>query len=166
MWTAVLLLHLTNAEEVQCPAECHCKSRRVNCSKRGLLSVPLHIPRNTHKLDLQGNNISIIRNSDFRNMRHLHSLNLAHNQIHIIEDAAFSDLIRLTRLRLSHNYVKHLPTPLMSPATPLIKLDLSQQFIQTGCQHIRWFNQTAGTKLGMERYSLYKPSGYSGLQPT
>ncbi|KAL0853154.1 hypothetical protein ABMA27_012914 [Loxostege sticticalis] len=53
--------------------------------------------------DLQGNNITIVFQSDFQNMKDLKILQLSENQIHTIERDAFLELNGLERLDLSRN---------------------------------------------------------------
>ncbi|KAJ2938693.1 hypothetical protein O0L34_g12019 [Tuta absoluta] len=53
--------------------------------------------------NLQGNNITIIFQSDFQNLKELKTLQLSENQIHTIERDAFLELNGLERLDLSRN---------------------------------------------------------------
>jgi hypothetical protein len=103
----VLLLfqqHRINA----CPSICSCHGPNVDCSNRGLQTIPSGIPRNVFKLELQFNNLSIIRKDDLKTLRQLRILNLQDNQIHTIDTDAFRDLISLEKLRLNGNKLNHL----------------------------------------------------------
>ncbi|UJR37599.1 hypothetical protein I4U23_030296 [Adineta vaga] len=120
----VLLLlqqHITDA----CPTVCSCHGPNVDCSNRGLQTLPSGIPRNVFKLELQFNNLSIIRKDDLKALRQLRILNLQDNQIHTIDTDAFRDLISLEKLRLNGNKLNHLTDGTFSSLKQLQRLDLS-----------------------------------------
>ncbi|XP_041968519.1 protein slit isoform X2 [Aricia agestis] len=93
LWTAAL----------GCPWACSCRPGAADCAHRALLHAPRRLPVDAHRLDLQGNNISIIFQSDFQNLKDLKILQLSENQIHTIERDAFLELNSLERLDLSRN---------------------------------------------------------------
>ncbi|XP_060809370.1 protein slit isoform X2 [Amyelois transitella] len=95
---AACALHAT----LGCPWACSCRGTVTDCAHRGLLHVPKKLP-DTHRLDLQGNNITIVFQSDFQNMKELKILQLSENMIHTIERDAFLELNGLERLDLSRN---------------------------------------------------------------
>ncbi|XP_068626115.1 protein slit [Battus philenor] len=86
-----------------CPWACACRPAALDCAHRGLLHAPRRLPSDAHRLDLQGNNLSIIFQSDFQNLHELKILQLSENQIHTIERDAFVSLNLLERLDLSRN---------------------------------------------------------------
>ncbi|XP_037088606.1 LOW QUALITY PROTEIN: protein slit-like [Pollicipes pollicipes] len=130
-WLALGLALVLAAPALACPKDCQCTSSIVDCSHRGLTRVPFNIPRNTHKVELQDNNLTVIRQADFRDLRQLRALNLAHNDIHLIEDSSFADATRLEKLRLHNNHIRHLPEELLSSMGNLQKLDLSHNLIRS-----------------------------------
>ncbi|XP_061503108.1 protein slit isoform X1 [Anopheles gambiae] len=111
--------------ETRCPRLCSCTGTTVDCSHRGLTQVPRKIPSETDRLDLQGNNISVIYESDFQGLAKLRILQLTDNHIYTIEKDALHDLISLERLRLNSNRLKSIPDNFLSSAANLLRLDLS-----------------------------------------
>ncbi|RMC14283.1 hypothetical protein DUI87_09376 [Hirundo rustica rustica] len=94
-----LLLAMAGAVAPQpCPAQCSCSGSTVDCHGLALRGVPRNIPRNTERLDLNGNNITRITKTDFAGLRHLRVLQLMENKISAIERGAFQDLKELERL--------------------------------------------------------------------
>ncbi|XP_067141725.1 protein slit-like isoform X1 [Centruroides vittatus] len=108
-----------------CPAECECVGLILECSNRGLQFVPRNLPPEAKRLNLEGNNISIIRNDDFQGLKKVKILQLMDNQIHTIENGAFQDLVSMERLRLNNNELRILPDMLLSTTPNLQRLDLS-----------------------------------------
>ncbi|XP_052772750.1 protein slit-like isoform X2 [Mya arenaria] len=121
----VLCSFVDLARGVTCPLECTCTRSRMDCSFKHIRSIPTPIPPSIKKLDLQGNEISIIKTNDFKGLRHLRSLNLMKNQIQTIERGAFDDLSAMKRLRLDRNQLKHIPDLLFANMPDLQRLDLS-----------------------------------------
>uniref|UniRef100_UPI00398EF0D9 slit homolog 2 protein isoform X1 n=1 Tax=Pristiophorus japonicus TaxID=55135 RepID=UPI00398EF0D9 len=112
-----------------CPNHCTCAGTAVDCHGLGLRSVPKSIPRNTERLDLNGNNITRISKSAFSGLRHMRVLQLMENQITTIERGAFQDLKELERLRLNRNNLQVLPELLFLGTPKLYRLDLSENHI-------------------------------------
>ncbi|ESO93025.1 hypothetical protein LOTGIDRAFT_162049 [Lottia gigantea] len=83
---------------IPCPRSCRCHHKSIDCSFRNLFHVPKDLPKDTEKLDLQGNNITIIRRSDFQGMKQLRILQLLDNQIYSIEKGSFNDLVSMMRV--------------------------------------------------------------------
>ncbi|CAK1554457.1 unnamed protein product [Leptosia nina] len=94
---------LLRSEAQACPWACACRPTAADCAHRGLLHVPRPLPTDTLRLDLQGNNISLIFQSDFQKQKDLKTLQLQENQIHTIERDAFVELTALENLDLSRN---------------------------------------------------------------
>ncbi|XP_050396315.1 slit homolog 2 protein [Patella vulgata] len=113
-----------------CPRSCQCHHKTIDCSFRNLFHVPKDMARDAEKIDLQGNNITIIRRADFQGMKQLRILQLLDNQIYTIEKGAFVDVISMMRLRLDRNNLVSLPDLLFSSMTDLVRLDLSYNKIQ------------------------------------
>ncbi|GCC31819.1 hypothetical protein chiPu_0010280 [Chiloscyllium punctatum] len=105
-----------------CPSHCTCAGPAVDCHGLGLRSVPKSIPRNTERLDLNGNNITRITKSAFSGLRHMRVLQLMENQITTIERGAFQDLKELERLRLNRNNLQVLPELLFLGTPKLYRL--------------------------------------------
>ncbi|XP_050293925.1 protein slit isoform X3 [Anthonomus grandis grandis] len=116
-------------ESTKCPRVCTCSGATVDCSHRSLTAVPRGIPSDTERLDLQGNNITAIYESDFHDLGRLKILQLSDNQISKIEKDSFQDLSSLERLRLNGNVLKNIPDNLLAPVSKLFRLDLSHNQI-------------------------------------
>ncbi|KAK5650601.1 hypothetical protein RI129_001630 [Pyrocoelia pectoralis] len=113
----------------KCPKNCACSGTTVDCSHRGLTQVPRNFPTDTEKIDLQGNNITIIFETDFERLGKLRILQLTDNRIHTIEKDAFQDLVNMERIRLNGNNIRHIPDNLFSTMSNLFRLDLSHNSI-------------------------------------
>ncbi|KAJ7412913.1 slit 2 protein-like protein [Willisornis vidua] len=109
-----LLLAMAGAVAPQpCPAQCSCSGSTVDCHGLALRGVPRNIPRNTERLDLNGNNITRITKTDFAGLRHLRVLQLMENKISTIERGAFQDLKELERLASKeHVAVQYMAGPI------------------------------------------------------
>ncbi|XP_063216192.1 protein slit isoform X2 [Bacillus rossius redtenbacheri] len=148
MWTTGLLLWLGAAGALaagndvrrphdggggglsRCPWACSCAGLVVDCSRRGLSQVPRSLPPEAERLDLQGNNITVVFETDFEAMSNLRILQLMDNQIHTIERGAFQDLSSLERLRLNNNQLRRIPDQLFGNMPNLLRLDLSHNELE------------------------------------
>lgn len=126
----LLLVLAGEAAPQPCPAQCSCSGSTVDCHGLALRGVPRNIPRNTERLDLNGNNITRITKTDFAGLRHLRVLQLMENKISTIERGAFQDLKELERLRLNRNNLQLLSELLFLGTPKLYRLDLSENQIQ------------------------------------
>nr|XP_033479767.1 slit homolog 1 protein-like [Epinephelus lanceolatus]XP_033479768.1 slit homolog 1 protein-like [Epinephelus lanceolatus] len=113
-----------------CPAPCSCLGNTVDCHGLGIHSIPRNIPRGTERLDLNGNNLTVITKADFSGLKHLRVLHLMENQIGNVERGAFDELKELERLRLNKNRLRELPELLFQKNEGLSRLDLSENSIQ------------------------------------
>ncbi|KAF3688050.1 Slit -like protein 1 protein [Channa argus] len=127
-WGVLVLLSGRGRAEA-CPAPCRCLGNTVDCHGLGIHSVPKNIPRGTERLDLNGNNLTLITKSDFSGLKHLRVLHLMENQISNVERGAFDELKELERLRLNKNRLSQLPELLFQKNEALSRLDLSENAI-------------------------------------
>ncbi|XP_055798718.1 relaxin receptor 1-like isoform X2 [Salvelinus fontinalis] len=86
------------------PEVCFCEGRRINCNKKGLLSVPA-VSSNITALELNSNQITALQPDQFIRYKHLERLHLEDNRINRISKQAFSGLYSLRRLFLSQNRI-------------------------------------------------------------
>uniref|UniRef100_A0A8C3NJU6 Slit homolog 2 protein n=1 Tax=Geospiza parvula TaxID=87175 RepID=A0A8C3NJU6_GEOPR len=108
-----LLLAMAGAVAPQpCPAQCSCSGSTVDCHGLALRGVPRNIPRNTERLDLNGNNITRITKTDFAGLRHLRHFyfffflsDLSENQIQAIPRKAFRGAVDIKNLQLDYNQI-------------------------------------------------------------
>ncbi|XP_017866873.1 PREDICTED: protein slit isoform X1 [Drosophila arizonae] len=117
--------------EARCPRVCSCSGLTVDCSHRGLTQVPRKISADVERLDLQGNNLTVIYETDFQRLTKLRMLQLTDNQIHTIEKNALQDLVSLERLRLNNNRLKAIPENFVTSSASLLRLDISHNVITT-----------------------------------
>uniref|UniRef100_A0A673B768 Slit homolog 1b (Drosophila) n=1 Tax=Sphaeramia orbicularis TaxID=375764 RepID=A0A673B768_9TELE len=129
MW-GVLVLAVGRGGVEGCPTHCSCLGNMVDCHGLGIHAVPKNIPRGTERLDLNGNNLTVITKMDFSGLKHLRVLHLMENQIINVERGAFDDLKELERLRLNKNRLTQLPELLFQKNEALSRLDLSENAIQ------------------------------------
>nr|XP_046236683.1 asporin [Scatophagus argus] len=99
-------------DDENCPAGCHCSPRVVQCSDQGQISVPEKIPEDTVILDLQNNDITEIKEDDFKGLHKLYGLFLINNKISKIHPKAFRDMFHLRLLYLSYNLLTEIPANL------------------------------------------------------
>ncbi|XP_060913678.1 biglycan-like [Labrus mixtus] len=100
---------LIKVDQPLCPFECQCSLKVVQCSDRGLHFVPFDLPPDTRLLDLQGNQITEIREDDFKGLNNLYALVLVNNRISKIHPRAFLPLQQMHKLYLSHNLLTAVP---------------------------------------------------------
>ena len=96
----------------KCPDKCRCGNddlRFVSCEWLGLTKVPDDIPHEVEHLSLDGNEIKVIKQLDFKNLTKLQVLSLERNAIETIEKGAFDLLTHLTSLSLAGNGLRALP---------------------------------------------------------
>lgn len=124
-WICLLSLSIYLGNAFGCPTECVCQGKNVDCSYRKLSYVPTNIPKDTQKLELQGNNLTILRKNDLQGLRQLKVLQLLENQIQTIERGSFRDLVNMERLRIDRNKLENIPDGLFSEMPNLQRLDLS-----------------------------------------
>ncbi|XP_058852609.1 toll-like receptor 13 [Acipenser ruthenus] len=103
---------------------------KLLCFRRNFSHVPPDIPHNTKFLDISWNNISQLREGDFRNLIYLKGLNASNNQIHHIDRHAFKDLTALQVLNLSQNHLSALTEDLFKGLENLTELFLGGNRIQ------------------------------------
>nr|XP_057910618.1 asporin [Doryrhamphus excisus] len=95
-----------------CPMDCHCSPRVVQCSDQGLINVPAKIPDSTVMIDLQNNDITEIKEDDFKGLDKLYGLFLINNKISKIHPRAFKNMNHLRLLYLSYNVLTAIPANL------------------------------------------------------
>uniref|UniRef100_A0A8C7SYM5 Slit homolog 1 protein n=1 Tax=Oncorhynchus mykiss TaxID=8022 RepID=A0A8C7SYM5_ONCMY len=150
-WVCVLVLcALVTGYVSSCPALCTCSGTTVDCHGLGIKTMPRNIPRNTERLELNGNNLTRITKSDFSGLKYLRVLQLMENQIGAIERGAFDDMKELERLLeighsifdltlscccvhrdLSENNIQSIPRKAFRGATDIKNLQLDKNHI--GC---------------------------------
>lgn len=112
---SVAYLHLLSASgDIQlsdpCPDVCFCNtiSRIVYCSRRGLVSIPGEIPKDTVQLNLNGNHFQhgTVRRKNFSSFVEMEHLYLSECSIDAVEVGAFEALKNLRWLDMSNNRLR------------------------------------------------------------
>ncbi|XP_044254288.1 leucine-rich repeat-containing protein 24 [Tribolium madens] len=156
----VTLLVLTPCLGGNCPSPCTCKwkggKQTVECTERGLITIPESVDPETQVLDLSGNNLQIlpretfvrsgllnlqrvflrrcrigqIDNLAFRGLTNLIELDLSHNLLTAVPSGTFRDVPFLRDLVLAYNPIQKIDSQAFKTIPGLIKLDLSNCEIQ------------------------------------
>ncbi|XP_036361051.1 leucine-rich repeat-containing protein 4-like [Octopus sinensis] len=94
------------ASDICSICKCEYSKTTIDCSSRGLTSVPQPIPPNVQSLDLNSNSIENIQSDTFQNLSSLMTLVLENNNIVKIEVNIFRDLPSLMTLLLNDNNIE------------------------------------------------------------
>ncbi|XP_052364798.1 leucine-rich repeat and transmembrane domain-containing protein 2-like, partial [Oncorhynchus keta] len=113
-----------------CPPSCFCNATDVDCSGRGLLSMPAltHLPVTAHTLLLPNNHLSSLGPGSFgpsANLTSLERLDLSNNYLDNLPPVLFKDLGNLSDLTLHNNSLRALDRNLFQGLVGLRKLDVS-----------------------------------------
>uniref|UniRef100_A0A8C7HBC8 Slit guidance ligand 1 n=1 Tax=Oncorhynchus kisutch TaxID=8019 RepID=A0A8C7HBC8_ONCKI len=142
----LVLCALVTGYASTCPALCTCSGTTVDCHGLGIKTMPRNIPRNTERMELNGNNLTRITKTDFSGLKYLRVLQLMENQIGAIERGAFDDMKELERLLcnsvfdlmiscccfhrdLSENNIQSIPRKAFRGATDIKNLQLDKNHI-------------------------------------
>uniref|UniRef100_A0A8C8IVZ8 Slit homolog 1a (Drosophila) n=1 Tax=Oncorhynchus tshawytscha TaxID=74940 RepID=A0A8C8IVZ8_ONCTS len=142
----LVLCALVSGYASTCPALCTCSGTTVDCHGLGIKTMPRNIPRNTERMELNGNNLTRITKTDFSGLKYLRVLQLMENQIGAIERGAFDDMKELERLLcnsvfdlmlscccfhrdLSENNIQSIPRKAFRGATDIKNLQLDKNHI-------------------------------------
>ncbi|KPP72039.1 leucine-rich repeat and transmembrane domain-containing protein 2-like [Scleropages formosus] len=111
---------------VGCPSVCICNGTKVDCSGRGLVTLPtLNLPAGTRTLLLSNNRLASLLPGSFANHSGLEHLDLSNNYLDGLPAALFEGLGNLTELELRNNSLTMLDRDLLRGLGRLQRLDLS-----------------------------------------
>ncbi|KAK1159911.1 leucine-rich repeat-containing protein 4C [Acipenser oxyrinchus oxyrinchus] len=150
-----------------CPSVCSCSNQfsKVICTRRGLREVPDGISTNTRYLNLQENQIQIIKVDSFKHLRHLEILQLSKNHIRNIEIGAFNGLASLNTLELFDNRLTTIPNGAFEYLSKLKELWLRNNPIESIPSYA--FNRVPSLRrldLGeLKRLSYISEGAFEGL---
>lgn len=131
-----VMLELTSGMGGTCPSVCICKwkggKQTVECTDRGLITIPASIDSETQVLDLSGNNLQILPRETFvkTGLLNLQRVFLRNCRIGQIDDLAFKGLTNLIELDLSQNLLTSVPSGTFQDIPSLRDLILSSNPIQ------------------------------------
>ncbi|XP_023965147.1 leucine-rich repeat-containing G-protein coupled receptor 4 isoform X2 [Chrysemys picta bellii] len=109
-----------------CPASCSCDGDGgVDCSGRGLTTVPEGLSAFTHALDISMNNITKLPEDAFKNFPYLEELRLDANHITAVPEDSFEGLVQLRHLWLDDNSLTEVPIHPLSNLPSLQALTLA-----------------------------------------
>ncbi|XP_041349993.1 leucine-rich repeats and immunoglobulin-like domains protein 3 [Gigantopelta aegis] len=109
VWISYLDHRTLAAEHVRCPRSCNCLGNMVDCSKKGLIDVPVDLPSWVTILDLNSNGISALHEDDFKGLPNLEKLDLSDNDIKFINKSIFQNLPALLEIKINYNKLTELP---------------------------------------------------------
>ncbi|XP_072916178.1 vasorin b isoform X1 [Hemitrygon akajei] len=113
-----------------CPANCTCNSSgTLWCIKKGLSTIPRHIPSDTSDIFAFENSISVLRSEDFAGLRELKLLHLSHNKISELPGQIFRPLASLYNLDLSANQITEITNETFTGLRDLERLYLQKNKI-------------------------------------
>ncbi|XP_067902576.1 leucine-rich repeat-containing G-protein coupled receptor 4 [Heterodontus francisci] len=156
-----------------CPAVCRCEGNggaalRVDCSGRGLTTVPQGLGIFTFFLDTSMNNITELQPDSFQKLPYLEELRLAGNDLSYIHPEALSGLHQLKVLMLQNNQLKTVPSEALKGLSTLQSLRLDANHITSvpedsfeGLVQLRhlWLDDNSLTEV-----PIYQLSKLSSLQ--
>jgi hypothetical protein len=99
-------------------------------SGSGLTHVPKNLSKDLVKLDLSNNDITEIKENDFRTLKKVKTIDLSYNQIQNLHDRSFECVYFLQDLDLSYNNIVHLPNTIFRSNVNLKKLYLKKNSLQ------------------------------------
>nr|ABB21088.1 variable lymphocyte receptor A [Eptatretus stoutii] len=110
---------------------CNDQTKNVDCSNIKLTAIPINIPADTDRLDLQSNKLSSLPRTAFHGLNKLTILNLQGNELQTLPPGVFDQLNDLKTLDLQQNQLKSLPSGIFDKLTKLTDLRLSQNKLQS-----------------------------------
>ncbi|NWX37081.1 LRC19 protein, partial [Notiomystis cincta] len=151
IWAGTLVLNPVTAD-------CNITSQTVACEASGknLFNIPLNLSQNITKLSLKNskitledhdkgilrhfinltelylneNNITVLHNNSFYNLKNLITLDISNNCISTVHKAAFAGLNQLSVLNLSYNMIAHLDSDTFTSLENLTVLNLQHNFLK------------------------------------
>nr|ABB21116.1 variable lymphocyte receptor A [Eptatretus stoutii] len=110
---------------------CNDNTKSVDCSNIKLTAIPINIPADTDRLELQLNQISNLPSKAFHGLSKLTYLSLTQNKLQALPAGVFDHLVNLDKLRLDYNQLKYLPPKIFDSLTKLTWLTLDQNKLQS-----------------------------------
>ncbi|KAL0967208.1 hypothetical protein UPYG_G00249190 [Umbra pygmaea] len=169
VWVLISLVDLT----FTCPPSCLCNATEVDCSGRGLRSMPAlaHLPVSTRILLLPNNRLSSLGAGAFSNLTSLERLDLSHNYLDNLPAGLFRDLVNLSQLTLHNNSLTALDRDLFQGLAGLRKLDVSLNGLSDvplglldELQRLTWLSLAGNRLHGLERAAFEPLANLQYLQ--
>ncbi|XP_074645366.1 uncharacterized protein LOC141901792 isoform X2 [Tubulanus polymorphus] len=111
LYTGYLVGDISTAEKLQqrCPTKCSCLGSMVDCSKKGLVTIPQDLPVWTEILELRSNSIKSISMDAFIGLSKLTRVDLSNNDLTQINSTVVESLPVLTEIKLAYNKLTKIP---------------------------------------------------------
>ncbi|XP_050394021.2 relaxin receptor 2 isoform X2 [Patella vulgata] len=124
------------------PAECECRlETRLYCDDAGLTKVPPDIPHQVTVLDLSGNSLESVTQSDFKNLTNLRELLIMHSKLKYIEKGTFQHNWRLRNVYLTSSELESFPGNVFAPNNRIKELKINHNKIsalkETDLMHLQ-----------------------------
>eukprot|EP00062_Callorhinchus_milii_P013316 gi/632961298/ref/XP_007896681.1/ PREDICTED: leucine-rich repeat and transmembrane domain-containing protein 2 isoform X1 [Callorhinchus milii] len=152
-----LLLSIADAL-LACPTRCTCKRYEVDCSNRGLITIPTNIPFDTKSLSLNNNKLSTLQFLTLANLTTLEKLDLSNNYLDQLPVNVFNDVGNLIDLNLRNNSIRSLDKKIFYRTINLQRLDLSVNGISQipldlfdEMQNLTWLSLKGNRMQSLER---------------
>ncbi|XP_065221436.1 leucine-rich repeat, immunoglobulin-like domain and transmembrane domain-containing protein 3 [Planococcus citri] len=119
-----------------CPTECSCKwksgKKTVECSDRGLITIPNGIEKETQVLDISGNDLQSLHRETFQRSGLMDLQKMYMRSCHLgqIDRYAFRGLANLIEIDLSDNLLTHIPSLAFEDIPFLRNISLAHNPIQ------------------------------------
>ncbi len=132
----ILCLAWCASAGASCPSECSCKWKSgkltVDCSDRGLITIPSGIENDTQVLDVSGNDLQVLERDAFQKplLNALQKLYLRSCRLGQIDKYAFRGLQNLIEIDLSNNLLTHVPSQAFEYVPYLRNISLAHNPIQ------------------------------------
>lgn len=153
-----------------CPNECSCKWKSgkitVECSDRGLISIPSGIDQETQVLDISGNDLQMLQQNTFQKsgLINLQKMHMRSCRLGEIDKNAFRGLSNLLEIDLSDNLLTHVPSQAFEDIPYLRNISLARNPIKR-IEAFAFRLVPHLTKLDLSRCKIQtvKPQAFSGL---
>ncbi|XP_076063489.1 protein slit-like [Oratosquilla oratoria] len=137
-------------EEGSCPLNCHCDGSRVDCSGRGITTLPREFPPTTTYLDLSYNELtSLDAAAASWKLPHLKGIDLSHNRFSSLPSGFLTHSRGLTSVNLAGNHISCLSRNSLSNFLHLENLNLSDNPLVCDCRSewlLSWLQEHPGTQ--------------------
>ena len=139
-------------------------SKWYGWTQAGLTEAPGDIPVQAVTVDLQQNQIEVIRENDFNQVKRCMELDISKNKIHTIENGAWNGLISLRELNLGYNQISVIRQNSFShlSACEILNLESNKiHIIESGA----WNSLSSLTSLALygNEIEVLRPGMWSGL---
>ncbi|NP_001161580.1 LRRC4-like protein precursor [Saccoglossus kowalevskii] len=113
-----------------CLCQLHEASLHIECHNASLRAIPSDVPNNTKTMYIEHDDIPVLGQSSFSDLRELRILDMPKNRVGRIDVGAFNGLVSLTQLNLVENNIADLEVGTFQGLPSLRSLELSKNRIR------------------------------------